>query len=218
MEASPPAASDGFTHGAHGRRRRRAARTDAPNCGRGRSARRRRAARARAQAGSPARAARAVVDSDASSCSLDSEIAADYVTNVLLSTSTTSDDALLSTLDAAAAPDADALRELVKYRAPQALQRVRDAEPRDELELGLDFQVARGRRRGRKQAHRASRHTQDLTSLYGEPVEGVGRDMLARMGWQAGQGLGVNQDGRTQPVEVRLQRSRRGLGSGGGAS
>ncbi|KAI7823679.1 hypothetical protein BX661DRAFT_186224 [Kickxella alabastrina] len=41
----------------------------------------------------------------------------------------------------------------------------------------------------------------------------VGHRMLAQMGWQPGQGLGVNEEGRSTPVDVMFRAGRRGLGA-----
>ncbi|KAJ2854094.1 squalene synthetase-like protein [Coemansia erecta] len=41
----------------------------------------------------------------------------------------------------------------------------------------------------------------------------VGHKMLKQMGWQPGQGLGANEEGRSTPVEVMFRAGRRGLGA-----
>ncbi|KAJ2784386.1 squalene synthetase-like protein [Coemansia interrupta] len=41
----------------------------------------------------------------------------------------------------------------------------------------------------------------------------VGHKMLKQMGWQPGQGLGANEEGRSTPVDVMFRAGRRGLGS-----
>ncbi|KAJ1813972.1 squalene synthetase-like protein, partial [Coemansia sp. RSA 2598] len=51
---------------------------------------------------------------------------------------------------------------------------------------------------------------------HGAPVVGdsnVGHKMLKQMGWQPGQGLGANEEGRSTPVEVMFRAGRRGLGA-----
>ncbi|KAJ2722123.1 squalene synthetase-like protein [Coemansia sp. Benny D115] len=51
---------------------------------------------------------------------------------------------------------------------------------------------------------------------HGAPVvskSNVGHKMLQQMGWQPGQGLGANEEGRSTPVDVMIRAGRRGLGA-----
>ena len=61
--------------------------------------------------------------------------------------------------------------------------------------------------------HRRRKGRRPKNSLYGEKVTGKGLDMLRKMGWEDGDGLGANADGRTEPVGVEVRRFRSGLGS-----
>ncbi|KAJ2697120.1 squalene synthetase-like protein [Coemansia sp. IMI 203386] len=68
---------------------------------------------------------------------------------------------------------------------------------------GADSQKGPAQMHGKMVAHNA-------------PVVGdsnVGHKMLKQMGWQPGQGLGANEEGRSTPVEVMFRAGRRGLGS-----
>eukprot|EP00188_Purpureofilum_apyrenoidigerum_P000346 Plantae.Rhodophyta-Purpureofilum_apyrenoidigerum.ctg11463.p1 GENE.Plantae.Rhodophyta-Purpureofilum_apyrenoidigerum.ctg11463~~Plantae.Rhodophyta-Purpureofilum_apyrenoidigerum.ctg11463.p1 ORF type:complete len:345 (-),score=66.99 Plantae.Rhodophyta-Purpureofilum_apyrenoidigerum.ctg11463:357-1391(-) len=49
----------------------------------------------------------------------------------------------------------------------------------------------------------------------GAPLQesNAGHAMLRMMGWSQGTGLGVNKDGRTEPVPVKINSTRKGLGS-----
>ncbi|KLT41040.1 hypothetical protein CC85DRAFT_329392 [Cutaneotrichosporon oleaginosum] len=48
------------------------------------------------------------------------------------------------------------------------------------------------------------------------PAENVGNKLLAKMGWTGGTGLGVNEDGRAEPVRVQQFEQRAGLGAAAG--
>lgn len=46
-----------------------------------------------------------------------------------------------------------------------------------------------------------------------EDASNVGNKLLAKMGWTAGQGLGLQGEGRVDPVETQLRAARAGLGA-----
>lgn len=48
------------------------------------------------------------------------------------------------------------------------------------------------------------------------PDQNVGNKLLAKMGWTSGTGLGVNEDGRAEPVRVQQFEERAGLGAAAG--
>ncbi|BEI87992.1 uncharacterized protein CcaverHIS019_0107100 [Cutaneotrichosporon cavernicola] len=48
------------------------------------------------------------------------------------------------------------------------------------------------------------------------PEKNVGNKLLAKMGWTSGTGLGVNEDGRAEPVQVQQFEERAGLGATAG--
>lgn len=48
------------------------------------------------------------------------------------------------------------------------------------------------------------------------PAEDVGNKLLAKMGWTSGSGLGLNQDGRAEPIRVQQFEQRVGLGAAQG--
>lgn len=60
----------------------------------------------------------------------------------------------------------------------------------------------------------ASPRNDTKNSLYGKPISNSnkGFTMLQNMGWSQGQGLGVDEHGRKEPLDVKLRISRKGLG------
>lgn len=144
---------------------------------------------------------RAYVDSDDASVasSVSSDIAADYVRNLMM------DDEADKSVSSDTPLDPNALQALVGY--------AHEPECTMEIEGGLLPALDLGPKLKRRNP-RAKQPRRPLSSLSGDPVKGKGLDMLRRMGWEDGTGLGVNADGRTEPIDVNLQRSRRGIGSG----
>ena len=62
-------------------------------------------------------------------------------------------------------------------------------------------------------ALRPHRLAQRMSSLDPLPSKGVGYDLLLKMGWKEGEGLGKTGTGMREPVPVRMRASTSGLGS-----
>lgn len=192
--------------GGRGRRRRRGGRGGQPGQGRGRR-----------------NFVRAVVDSDASSGSIDSDIAEDYVRNVLhdseeIKECESVDPPEESNIDRL--EDTEAIAGLVQYssQAQHSLLVSSGQIEDEEIEMTDIILPEASSKRGRRLAHETEKKHASLkqgssNSLYGKPiVGGKGFNMLRKLGWTEGDGLGKNCEGRKEPINVKFNHTRRGLG------
>ena len=70
-------------------------------------------------------------------------------------------------------------------------------------------------KKDKKLARRKQRFTGAFALAVNQPIDesNVGHKLLKKMGWSEGRGLGVNEQGRLQPIPVQLKNNKAGVGS-----